>query len=63
MDAEESRSPRLIAVRAVQDAFDESLLEFVDGLIEEDSALDHLAYQRFQLISHSCTLRKKVGAA
>src|SRR5271157_3397943 len=61
MYPEQARRPRLIAVRAIEHALDKSLLELVYRLIEEDAAFDHLAHQRFQLISHNCTLRKKIS--
>jgi len=41
MNAENFRGAGLIAVGALEDAFDEALFEFADGLIEEDAALHH----------------------
>ena len=60
----------LIPVEALEDALDEFFLEFADGFFEQNSALDHHADQKFQLIFHDCTLqgpgddlRARAGAA
>jgi hypothetical protein len=45
VNAEDFCGARLVAVGTVEDALDETLLKFPDGLIEEDSAVDHLQYQ------------------
>jgi len=50
----------LVAVGAVQDALDESLFEFADGLIKKNSALHHLIDEPFQLILHDRTLRNEL---
>ena len=47
VNAEDFRGARLIAIGAVEDAPDETFLEFPDSLVEEDSAVDHLQYQTF----------------
>jgi hypothetical protein len=47
VNAEDLGGAGLIPIRAVEDAFDETLLEFTDGLVEKDAALDHLQYQTF----------------
>jgi hypothetical protein len=52
VDAEQFGGAGLIAVRALQDAFDEALFELADGFIEQNAAFDHLHYQTFELISH-----------
>jgi hypothetical protein len=59
VDSEQACSSRLIAARAVQDAFDELLLEFVNGLVKLDSTFHHLAHKSFQLIFQGCTLRAR----
>lgn len=60
MNAQELSGARLIAVRAVQHAFDESLLEFAYGFVKVDATLHHLIDEPFQLIFHDGTLRKIV---
>src|SRR6266404_3725936 len=55
----------LVAVGAVQDALDETLLEFADRFVKQNSSLHHLIDEPFQLIFHSGTLRSRtygVGA-
>ena len=42
MNSKKASGPRLIAAGPVQDTLNEFLLEFVDRLIEVNSALDHL---------------------
>jgi hypothetical protein len=61
VDSQDFCGARLVAIGAVEDALDEALFEFTDGLVKEDAALDHLQYQTFQLISHSITLPKGMG--
>src|SRR5208283_6178794 len=57
VNAQDFGGTRLVAIGALQDAFDEALLEFPDGLVKQDSALHHLGDKPFQLISHVNTLR------
>ena len=59
MNTEKSCGTGLVATRPIQDALDELLFEFVDGLIKLDSALHHLADKGLQLIFQGCTLRTK----
>ena len=59
VNAEQARGARLVAVGAVQHALDELLLKFVDRFVKQNSSLHHLAHQRFQLIFHDRTLRKR----
>jgi hypothetical protein len=42
--SEQARRTRLISLGAIQNALDESLLKFVDCLVKQDPALDHLSY-------------------
>src|SRR5713226_2424716 len=63
VDPQDPGGARLVAVRAVQHALDEFLLELGDGLVEQDPAFHHLADQRLELVFHGRTLRKnKVGS-
>ena len=48
----------LVAVRDVQNLFDEALFKFAHGFVEENAVFDHLHHQAFQLILHVATLRK-----
>ena len=57
VNAEQARGARLIAVGTVQHTLDEFFLEFVDGLVKVNPALDHHPDQRFQLVLHRSTLR------
>jgi len=57
MDAKKFSRLRLIPVGAVQHAFDEALLKFADGFVEQNPALHHLVDEPFQLIFHDGTLR------
>jgi hypothetical protein len=57
MDAENFRGARLVAVSAVQDTLDETLLKFADSFVKENSPLHHLIDEAFQLIFHDGTLR------
>jgi hypothetical protein len=59
VNSEETRSPRLIPARSVQDALDEFLFKFVDGLIKMNSTFHHLPDKGFQLIFQGCTLRAR----
>ena len=43
VNSEKASGPRLIATGPVEHALDEFFFEFVDGFIEVDSALHHLA--------------------
>src|SRR5262249_56669250 len=61
VNAKKLRGARLVAVGAVQDAFDEPLLELLNGFVEKDSPLHHLIDEPFQLIFHDVTLRWDVG--
>ncbi len=56
MDAKKFSGLRLVAVGAVQHAFDEALLKFADGFVEQNPALHHLVDEPFQLIFHDGTL-------
>jgi hypothetical protein len=58
VDAEHLGGARLVAIKAFKNPSDEFLLEFRDGFLEQNSALDHHAYERFQLIFHDCTLHR-----
>ena len=58
MDAQDARSARLVAVRAVQRTLDEFLLEFGDCFVKENAAIHHLADESFKLIFHLRTLRR-----
>ena len=60
VNSQQARGARLVAARSVQHTLNEFLLEFVDGFLEMDSALHHLADQGFQLILHCRTLRKRI---
>jgi hypothetical protein len=57
VNSEQACGSRLIAARPVQNALDEFLLKFVDGLIKLDSTFHHLPDKSFQLIFQGCTLR------
>ena len=57
MNSEQACGSRLIAARAVQNAFDEFFFKFVDGLVKLDSTFHHLSDKSFQLIFQGCTLR------
>jgi hypothetical protein len=58
--SEESSGARLIAMKTFQHALDKFLFKFIYRFIEMDTAVHHLAYQRFQLLLHRSTLRTKV---
>ena len=57
VDAQNFGGARLVAVRTVQNALDETLLEFPNGFVKQNSPLDHLIDEPFQLIFHDGTLR------
>jgi hypothetical protein len=57
MNPQNLRRAALVAMRPVQHALDETLLEFADRFVEQNSAIYHLRYQSFQLVSHNRTLR------
>ena len=61
MDSQLFRATGLIALAAFQHTANEFLLEFTDRFFEQDSSLDHHSDQRFQLIFHDCTLRRRFG--
>src|SRR5579863_247559 len=56
--AENLRGTRLVAVGAVQDALDETLLKFSDGLVEQNAPVHHLNDKPLELIFHDRTLRR-----
>ena len=60
VNSQQACGARLVAARAVQDAFDELLFEFDDGLVKLDSTLHHLPDKGLQLIFQGCTLRTKI---
>jgi hypothetical protein len=60
VDAEQARGARLVAAGPVQDALNELLFEFVDGLIELNATFHHLPDQGLQLIFQGCTLRTRI---
>lgn len=47
VNAQQMRRARLIPADAVQHPLDESLFELPDGLIEQNAAFHHLAYEPF----------------
>ena len=57
VNAEELCGAGLVAGGAVQDALDETLFEFADGLVEQNPPLHHLIDEPFQLVFHVGTLR------
>ena len=57
VDAEYFGGARLVAVGAVQNALDETFFKFANSLVKQDSPLDHLSDEPFQLIFHDGTLR------
>jgi hypothetical protein len=57
VDAENFCGAGLVAVGAIQNPLDETLLEFTYRLIKKDPALNHLIDEPFQLIFHDRTLR------
>ena len=52
VNSQSMRRAGLIAVHAIEHALDIFLLEFINRFRKQNSALDHSADQRFQLISH-----------
>jgi len=60
VDAKNFGGAGLVAVGTVQDALDETLFEFADGLIKKNSAFHHLIDEPFQLIFHDRTLRNEL---
>ncbi len=60
VNSEQACGARLVAAGPVQDALDEFLFEFVDGLIKLDSTLHHLPDQGLQLIFQGRTLRTRI---
>ena len=50
-------SAGLVAVRAIEHAFDEAFFEFPDSFVEQNSTLHHLIDEPFQLVFHDGTLR------
>jgi hypothetical protein len=59
VNSEQSCSARLVAAGPVQNALNEFLLEFVDGLIKLDSTLHHLPDKGLQLVFQGRTLRTR----
>ena len=57
VNSKQTCGSRLIPAGPVQDAFDEFLFKFVDGLVKLDSTFHHLSDKSFQLIFQGCTLR------
>ena len=57
MNAQSLGRPGLVAVVAVKDALDETLLKFLNGFIEKDAPLYHLSDKSVQLVFHVGTLR------
>ena len=58
VDPEYVRGARAVAVNAVQNALDESFLEFSNRLVKEDAMFHHLTDKPFQLILQFGTLQK-----
>ncbi len=58
VNAENLRGSRLVAVGAVQDALDETLLKFSYGLIKQNTPVHHLNDKPLELIFHDRTLRR-----
>lgn len=61
VNAQNFGGARLISVRAVQHALDETLFELANGLVEKNPAFHHLYDESFQLIFHDGTLRSKIA--
>ena len=61
VDSQRFCAAGLIALAAFQHTADKLFLEFTDCFFEQDSSLDHHSDQRFQLIFHDCTLRRRFG--
>src|SRR5216683_6985093 len=60
VNSKQPRGAGLVAVETLQHSFDKFLFKFIDRFIKMDSALHHLANQRFQLLLHRSTLRTRV---
>jgi hypothetical protein len=58
VNPEDYRGAGLVAIGAIQDALDETLFKFPDGLIEQDSPIHHLNNEPLKLIFHDRTLRR-----
>ncbi len=52
VDSQRFGGARLVSVQPFQHAFDKFFLEFCNRFFEQNPALDHHSYQRFQLIFH-----------
>ena len=61
VNAEQASGARLVALGAVQHAFNKFFLELVYGFVKKDSAIHHLPDQIFQLIFHDRTLQTKIN--
>ena len=58
MNAEDLGGAGLVAVGAVQNALDETLLEFSHCFFEQDTPIHHLSDKPVELIFHDRTLRR-----
>lgn len=63
VNSEDFGGAGLVAVEAFEDPPDEFFFEFGYGFFEQDTALDHHAYERFQLLFHARTLRSDTTGA
>jgi hypothetical protein len=63
VNSEQACGSRLIATGPVQNALNEFLFKFVDGLIELDATLHHLPDKGFQLIFQGARSARKVSRA
>jgi hypothetical protein len=59
VDAQDFGGAALVSSGMLQDTPNEFLLEFREGFFEQNAALDHHSYQRFQLLFHVCMLRSE----
>jgi len=57
VNAENFGSPGLVAVRAIQNALNETLFKLTDCFVKQNTALYHLVHEPFQLVFHDGTLR------
>src|ERR1700687_6468849 len=56
VNAEDFSGAGLVSGSAVENTLDETLFEFTNGLVEQNSPLNHLIDKPFQLIFHDGTL-------
>jgi hypothetical protein len=61
VDAQDASGAGLIACGMIHGALDEAPFEFGERLVEQNSAVNHLADERFQLILHDSILRVLLG--